>query len=75
MENLFPSELEVSVEYNVVSCLDFHVNEIFFPLEMPVVQMLVFSACFVGRLGILFTFSSWKVFMETFLKDQLEVNT
>lgn len=34
MENPFPYEQEVPVESNVVCCLDFHVNEIFFPLEM-----------------------------------------
>lgn len=33
MENLFPEELEAPVESNVVCCLDFHVNELFFPLE------------------------------------------
>jgi len=42
---------------------------------MCVVQMLTFCVCFMGRLGRVFTFSSWKVFMEMFLKDQLEVNT
>lgn len=43
MENLFPSKLDVSVECNVVCCFDFHVNEIFFPLETCVVQMLMCS--------------------------------